>query len=59
MPENLDRILHDCFKLEKGKNPMLRKIKPKKDDVLAHLEKAHNNLRAMKLKYSPMTMQNG
>jgi uncharacterized protein (UPF0332 family) len=51
MPENLDRILHDCFKLEKGKKPMLRKIKPKKDNVLAHLKKAHNNLRAMKLMF--------
>ncbi len=51
MVEKLNPIIDRCFKSEKGRKPDLRKIKPNTDLAIAHLKKAHSNLKAMKLMY--------
>ncbi len=50
MNERIKKILHECFHPTKGK-VNLRKIKPDIEKAERHLEKARNNLRAMKLMF--------
>jgi uncharacterized protein (UPF0332 family) len=51
MTEKLSPILRRCFKPIKGHKPELRKISPDQKTTRMHLNKAHNNLKAMKLMY--------
>ena len=51
MVDTLYKLLIDCFKSEKGKKPNLRKIVPNNRIVRVHLEKAHSNLKAMRLMF--------
>ncbi|MEA3369447.1 MAG: HEPN domain-containing protein [Candidatus Ratteibacteria bacterium] len=48
MPENIYRLLHECFHPKKGKSN-LRKIPVDIERMHQHMDKAHNNLRAMKI----------
>lgn len=47
MVNKLNQILSNCFKSKKGDRPKLQKVSPDKITARAHLEKAHNNLKAM------------
>jgi len=51
MSKKLSQILEICFESEKGRKPELRKITPNKNIARSHLEKAHSNLRAMKIMF--------
>lgn len=48
--EYTNKLLHDCFHPRVGK-PGLRKIKPDVNRAKEHLQKARNNLRAMRLMF--------
>lgn len=50
MPENLGRILHGCFHPKEGR-PNLQKVPVSNERAGQHIDKAHNNLRAMKLMF--------
>lgn len=47
MADRINQILSNCFKSKKGDRPELRRISPNKITARAHLEKAHNNIKAM------------
>ena len=48
MPENLERILQGCFHPKEGR-PNLQKVPVNAERAQQHIDKSHNNLRAMKL----------
>ncbi len=50
MPENLERILQGCFHPKEGR-PNLQKVPVGNERAGQHIDKAHNNLRAMKLMF--------
>ncbi len=50
MPENLERILQGCFHPKEGR-PNLQKVPVNADRTQQHIDKAHGNLRAMKLMF--------
>ena len=50
MHENLERILQGCFHPKEGR-PNLQKVPVSFDRAKQHIDKAHNNLRAMKLMF--------
>lgn len=50
MPENIERILLGCFHPKEGR-PNLHKVPINAERAKQHIDKAHNNLRAMKLMY--------
>ena len=50
MSENTERILQGCFHPKKGK-PNLHKVPVNPERAKHHIDKAHNNLRAMKLMF--------
>ncbi len=50
MPENLEWILQGCFHPKEGR-PNLQKIPVSSERAQQHIDKAHNNLRAMKLMF--------
>lgn len=50
MPENLEKILENCFHPGKGRSN-LRKVPINAERVKQHIDKSHNNLRAMKLTF--------
>ena len=50
MAENLERILQGCFHPKEGK-PNLLKVPVSAENIEQHIDKAHSNLRAMKLMY--------
>jgi uncharacterized protein (UPF0332 family) len=50
MPENLEKILQGCFHPREGR-PNLQKVPINMERAKQHIEKAHNNLRAMKLMF--------
>ncbi len=50
MPENLERILQGCFHPKVGR-PNLQKVPVSLDRTRQHIDKAHSNLRAMKLMF--------
>lgn len=50
MPENLERILQGCFHPKEGR-PNLQKVPVSNERAQQHIEKAHHNLRAMKLMF--------
>ena len=47
MPKHIDLTLNECFHPKKGK-PNLRKVGVDKKRATLHINKAHNNLKAMK-----------
>ena len=51
MPENIERILQGCFHPKAGR-PNLKKVPVNADGALQHIDKAHNNLRAMTLMFN-------
>jgi uncharacterized protein (UPF0332 family) len=50
MPKDPGEALRGCFRPKQGK-PNLRRIPPDPDRMRQHIDKAHGNLRAMKLMY--------
>ena len=50
MPEDLERILQGCFHPKEGR-PNLQKVPVNLERAQQHIDKAHNNLRAMKLMF--------
>ena len=50
MPENLARILQGCFHPKKGR-PNLQKVPVSSERAQQHIDKAHSNLRAMKMMF--------
>ena len=50
MPEYMEKTLHECFHPKKGR-PNLRKVSANAERVKQHIEKANNNLRAMKIMF--------
>jgi uncharacterized protein (UPF0332 family) len=50
MPKDMEKTLRECFHPKKGK-PNLRKISPDMEIAKQHIDKAHINLRAMKLMF--------
>ena len=50
MSEYIEKTLHECFHPKKGK-PNLRKVFVNAGLVKQHIDKAHNNLRAMKIMF--------
>lgn len=50
MPEKLGRILQGCFYPKEGR-PNLQKVPVDSERSRQHIDKAHNNLRAMKLMF--------
>ena len=50
MAKNLERILRGCFHPKEGK-PDLLKVPVSAEYIEQHIDKAHSNLRAMKLMY--------
>lgn len=50
MYENLERILQGCFHPKEGR-PNLQKVPVSSERAKQHIDKAHNNLRAMKLMF--------
>ena len=50
MPENLERILQGCFHPKEGR-PNLQKVPVNAERAQQHIDKARNNLRAMKLMF--------
>jgi len=47
MPENIEKILRGCFHPKEGR-PNLHKVPVNTERSKQHIDKAHNNLRAMK-----------
>ena len=52
MTERLNRILTNCFKTKRGNQPELRKGLPDTSIAKVHLEKAHSNLKSMRLMFN-------
>jgi uncharacterized protein (UPF0332 family) len=50
MPKELERILRGCFNPREGR-PNLKKVLVNKPGAYQHIDKAHRNLRAMKLMF--------
>ena len=50
MHENLERILQGCFHPKEGR-PNLQKVPVSAERAKQHIDKAHNNLRAMKMMF--------
>ena len=50
MPKDLERILRGCFHPKDGK-PNLKKVPIDTASAHQHIDKAHRNLRAMKLMF--------
>ncbi len=50
MTKDMEKTLRECFRPKQGK-PNLRSIPPDPVRVKQHIDKAHSNLRAMKLMY--------
>ncbi|MBU1122402.1 MAG: HEPN domain-containing protein [Candidatus Omnitrophota bacterium] len=50
MSRYIDKTLHGCFHPREGK-PNLRKVSVNSDRIKQHINKAHNNLRAMKMMF--------
>ena len=50
MPDNLERILQGCFHPKEGRSN-LQKVPINLERAQQHIEKAHDNLRAMKLMF--------
>ncbi len=50
MPENIDKILRGCFHPKEGR-PNLHKVPVNNERSKQHIDKARNNLRAMKLMF--------
>ncbi|MBI3601466.1 MAG: HEPN domain-containing protein [Candidatus Omnitrophica bacterium] len=50
MPENLEKILNGCFHPKEGR-PNLHKVSVNTENIQQHIDKAHHNLRAMKLMF--------
>lgn len=50
MPEDIEKTLNKCFHPNEGK-PNLRKVPENTENVKHHIDKANNNLRAMKLMF--------
>ncbi len=50
MPENIEKILRGCFHPKQGR-PNLHKVPVNAERSKQHIDKAHNNLRAMKLMF--------
>ncbi len=50
MPENIEKILRGCFHPKEGR-PNLHKVAVNTERSKQHIDKAHNNLRAMKLMF--------
>ena len=50
MPENIEKILRGCFHPKEGR-PNLHKVPVNTERSKQHIDKAHNNLRAMKLMF--------
>ena len=50
MPDNLERILQGCFHPKEGR-PNLQKVPVNLEHAQQHIDKAHHNLRAMKLMF--------
>lgn len=50
MPKDIERTLRECFHPKEGK-PNLRKVPVNIERVKQHIDKAHQNLRAMKIMF--------
>ena len=50
MPKDIERILRGCFHPKEGK-PNLKKVPVNMDGAHQHIDKAHRNLRAMKMMF--------
>lgn len=50
MPENIERILHTCFHPKEGR-PNLHRVPINIERAGQHINKAHNNLKAMKVMF--------
>lgn len=50
MPKDIERALRECFHPKEGK-PNLRKVTVNIDRARQHIDKAHRNLRAMKIMF--------
>ena len=50
MPKDIERILRGCFHPKEGK-PNLKKVPVNMDGARQHIDKAHRNLRAMKMMF--------
>ncbi len=50
MPENIEKIVEICFHPKAGK-PNLQKVSVNNEHIQQHMDKAHSNLRAMKLMF--------
>jgi len=50
VPKDMEKTLRECFHPRQGK-PNLRRVSPDPGRVKQHIDKAHGNLRAMKLMY--------
>ncbi|MCX5702949.1 MAG: HEPN domain-containing protein [Candidatus Omnitrophica bacterium] len=50
MPENIEKILRGCFHPKEGR-PNLHKVPVNTERSKQHIDKAHNNLRVMKLMF--------
>jgi uncharacterized protein (UPF0332 family) len=50
MPRDIERALRECFHPKKGK-PNLRKVPVSIERAKQHIDKAHRNLRAMKIMF--------
>ena len=50
MPKDIERILRGCFHPKEGKQN-LKKIPVNRDGARQHIDKAHRNLRAMKMMF--------
>ncbi len=50
MPKYIDKTLSECFHPKEGK-PNLRKVPVNAERVKQHIDKAHSNLRAMKIMF--------
>ena len=51
MRSKLDQILSRCFDPGKANRPELLRITPQTNTAKTHLQKAHNNLKAMNLMF--------
>lgn len=51
MPKDIEKVLRECFCPKEGK-PNLRKISPNVERAKQHIDKAHSNLRAMKIMFN-------
>jgi len=50
MPKDIERALRECFHPKEGK-PNLRKVPISIERAEQHIDKAHHNLRAMKIMF--------